>query len=54
MARVIALPAGQRPLHTAVAPAAQRQAPQAVNDVATQVTHSFFKALAIPFASIAP
>jgi hypothetical protein len=54
VARVIALPAGARPLHTVVATVAQRQAPQAVNDVATQATHSFFNALALPLASIAP
>src|SRR5258707_2721798 len=37
VARVIALPAGKRPLHTVAAPVvAQHEAPQAVNDVATQ------------------
>ena len=33
VADVIALPAGKRPLHTVVAPVAQREAPEAVNDV---------------------
>ena len=50
VARVIALPAGQRPLHTVVAPAAQRQAPEAVNDTATQATQAFFQALHLPQA----
>jgi len=54
VARVIALPAGERPLHTVVAPVAQRQAPRAVNDAATQATHSFFKALDLPLATIMP
>jgi NAD(P)-dependent dehydrogenase (short-subunit alcohol dehydrogenase family) len=54
VARVIALPAGKRPLHTVVAPVAQRQAPQAVNDAATQATHSFFQRLDIPLATIMP
>jgi NAD(P)-dependent dehydrogenase (short-subunit alcohol dehydrogenase family) len=52
VARVIALPAGKRPLHTIVAPAAQRQAPEAVNDAATQATQAFFKALALPLVTI--
>ena len=54
VARVIALPAGKRPLHTVVAPVAQRQAPQAVNDAATQATQSFFQALALPLVTIVP
>src|SRR5260370_38257403 len=54
VARVIAHPAGKRPLHTVVAPVAQRQAPQAVNDAATQATHSFFQRLDIPLATIMP
>jgi NAD(P)-dependent dehydrogenase (short-subunit alcohol dehydrogenase family) len=54
VARVIALPAGERPLHTVVAPVAQHQAPQAVNDAATQATQSFFKALALPLVTIVP
>jgi NAD(P)-dependent dehydrogenase (short-subunit alcohol dehydrogenase family) len=54
VARIIALPAGKRPLHTVVAPAAQRQGPQAVNDAATQATQSFFKALALPLVTIGP
>jgi NAD(P)-dependent dehydrogenase (short-subunit alcohol dehydrogenase family) len=52
VARVIALPAGKRPLHTVVAPAAQRQAPEAVNDAATQATQAFFQALHLPQAAL--
>ena len=52
VARVIALPAGQRPLHTVVAPAAQRPAPEAVNDTATQATQAFFQALHLPQAAL--
>ena len=54
VARVIALPAGTRPLHTVVAPVAQREAPQAVNEAAEHATHSFFQRLNIPLASIMP
>jgi NAD(P)-dependent dehydrogenase (short-subunit alcohol dehydrogenase family) len=55
VARVIALPAGERPLHTVVAPVvAQREAPQAVNDAATQATQSFFQRLDLPLATIMP
>lgn len=52
VARVIALPAGQRPLHTVVAPAAQRPAPEALNDTATQATQAFFQALHLPQAAL--
>jgi NAD(P)-dependent dehydrogenase (short-subunit alcohol dehydrogenase family) len=52
VARVIALPAGKRPLHTVVAPAAQRGAPEAVNDATTQATQSFFQALHLPQAAL--
>jgi NAD(P)-dependent dehydrogenase (short-subunit alcohol dehydrogenase family) len=52
VARVIALPAGKRPLHTVVAPAAQRQAPEAVNNTATQATQAFFQALHLPQAAL--
>jgi NAD(P)-dependent dehydrogenase (short-subunit alcohol dehydrogenase family) len=45
VAHVIALPAGERPLHTVVATAAQRQAPEAVNDAATQATQAFIQTL---------
>ncbi len=48
VAGLIGKPAGQRPLHTVVAPAAQRRAPEAVNDAATEATRSFFEALALP------
>jgi len=54
VARVIAQPAGERPLHTVVAPVAQRQAPQAINDAVTQATRSFFEALDLPLATLAP
>jgi NAD(P)-dependent dehydrogenase (short-subunit alcohol dehydrogenase family) len=54
VARVIALPAGKRPLHTVVASAAQREAPQAVNDTVAQATQSFIKALNLPITTIAP
>ncbi len=50
IARVIALPAGERPLHTVVATAAQRQAPEAVNDAVTQATQAFFQTLHLPQA----
>ena len=54
VARVIAQPAGERPLHTVVAPVAQRQAPQAINAAAAQATRSFFEALDLPLATFAP
>ncbi|HEX6484573.1 MAG TPA: SDR family NAD(P)-dependent oxidoreductase, partial [Ktedonobacteraceae bacterium] len=54
VARVIAQPAGERPLHTVVAPVAQRQAPQAINDAVTQATRSFFEALDLPWATLTP
>jgi NAD(P)-dependent dehydrogenase (short-subunit alcohol dehydrogenase family) len=54
VARVIAQPAGERPLHTVVAPVAQRQAPQAINDAVTQATRSFFETLDLPLATLAP
>lgn len=54
VARVIALPAGKRPLHTVVAPVAQREAPQEVNDVVVQATQSFFQRLDLPLATIMP
>jgi len=53
VAELIAQPAGQRPLHTVVAPVAQRTAPEAVNDAATRATRSFFEALDLPVASLA-
>src|SRR6266436_1634864 len=53
VARVIAQPAGERPLHTVVATVAQRQAPQALNDAATQAMQSFLEALHIPAAALA-
>jgi len=54
VARVIAQPAGERPLHTVVAPVAQRQAPLEINDAVAQATRSFFEALALPQATLAP
>src|SRR5258707_5424683 len=54
VARVIAQPAGERPLHTVVAPVAQRQAPQAINDAVTQATRSFFERLDLPLVTLAP
>src|SRR6266702_7962911 len=53
IARVIAQPAGKRPLRTVVATVAQRQAPQALNDAAAQAMHSFLEALNIPAAALA-
>src|SRR6266516_2241241 len=53
IARVIAQPAGERPLRTVVATVAQRQAPQALNDAAAQAMHSFLEALHIPAAALA-
>ncbi len=51
IAYVIAQPAGKRPLRTVVATVAQRQAPQALNDAATQAMHSFLEALHLPAAA---
>ncbi len=53
VASVIAQPAGERPLRTVVATVAQRQAPQALNDAATQAMQSFLEALHIPLATLA-
>src|SRR6266702_1001624 len=53
IAQVIAQPAGKRPLRTIVATVAQRQAPQALNDAATQAMQSFLEALHIPAAALA-
>jgi NAD(P)-dependent dehydrogenase (short-subunit alcohol dehydrogenase family) len=53
IAQVIAQPAGKRPLRTVVATVAQRQAPQALNDAATQSMDSFLDALHIPGAALA-
>lgn len=54
VAGLIGKPASQRPLHTVVAPVAQRRAPEAVNDAASQATRSFFEALDLPLATLAP
>src|SRR3989475_4955565 len=53
IAHVIAQPAGERPLRTVVATVAQRQAPQALNDAATQAMHSFLEALHLPATALA-
>src|SRR5229473_1203997 len=53
IAQVIAQPAGKRPLRTVVATVAQRQAPQALNDAATQAMHSFREALHLHAATLA-
>jgi NAD(P)-dependent dehydrogenase (short-subunit alcohol dehydrogenase family) len=53
-ARVIAQPAGERPLHTVVATVAQRLAPQAINETVTQETRAFFETLNLPQATLAP
>ena len=50
VARVIAEPAGKRSSHTVVAPVAQRQAPQAVNQAVADATESFFESLRLPKA----
>jgi NAD(P)-dependent dehydrogenase (short-subunit alcohol dehydrogenase family) len=55
VARVIAQPAGERPLRTVVATVAQRQAPQAVNDAVTQATQSYLEMLDIlPLVTFVP
>jgi len=53
VAHIIAQPAGERPLRTVVATVAQRQAPQALNNAATQAMQSFLEALKIPAATLA-
>ncbi len=53
VAHVIAQSAGERPLRTVVATVAQRRAPQALNDAATQAMQSFLEALNIPAAALA-
>lgn len=55
VARVVAQPSGERPLHTVVAPAAQREPVQAVNDATSQVTQSFFsKYNILPLVTFVP
>jgi hypothetical protein len=51
VARVIAQPVGERPLHIIVATTVQRQARQAVNDAIADATQSFFETLNLPFES---
>ncbi len=48
VASVIAQPAGERTLRTVVATPTQRQAPQAINEVAARVTSSYLETLAMP------
>lgn len=50
VASVIAQPAGERSLHTVVATAAQRLAPEAVNDAVAQATQAFFDSVQLPKA----
>lgn len=52
VARVIAQPAGERPLHTVVATVIQRQAPQAITDAVTRGTRALFEALHLPQATL--
>jgi NAD(P)-dependent dehydrogenase (short-subunit alcohol dehydrogenase family) len=52
VARVIALPAGARPLRTVVATAAQRQAPEELNGAVAQATQVFFQTLHLPQAAL--
>src|ERR1700731_623951 len=55
VARVIAQPAGERPLRTVVATVAQRQAPQAVNDAVTRATQSYLEMLdVLPLVTFVP
>jgi NAD(P)-dependent dehydrogenase (short-subunit alcohol dehydrogenase family) len=55
VARVLALPAGERPLRTIVATAAQRQAPQAVNDAVAHAAQSYLEMLDIlPMVTLVP
>src|SRR6266436_4908946 len=55
VASVIAQPAGERPLRTAVATVAQRQAPQAVNDAVTHATQSYLEMLdVLPLVTFVP
>ena len=52
VASLIAQPAGERPLRTVVAPAAQRQAPETVNEAVAQATQAFFQTLHLPRAAL--
>jgi NAD(P)-dependent dehydrogenase (short-subunit alcohol dehydrogenase family) len=54
VAHVIGLPAGTRPLHTVVAPVAQPEAPEAVNEASAEATQSLYQRLDLPLASIIP
>jgi NAD(P)-dependent dehydrogenase (short-subunit alcohol dehydrogenase family) len=55
VARVIAQPAGERPLRTVVATEAQRQAPQAVNDAVEHAAHSYLEMLdVLPLVTFEP
>jgi NAD(P)-dependent dehydrogenase (short-subunit alcohol dehydrogenase family) len=49
---VIAQPAGERPLRTVVATAAQRRAPEAVNDAIARATQSFIQTLHLPVVTL--
>jgi NAD(P)-dependent dehydrogenase (short-subunit alcohol dehydrogenase family) len=55
VARIIALPAGERPLRTIVATDARRQAPQAVNDAAAHAAQSYLEMLdVLPLVTLVP
>ena len=55
VAKVIAQPAGKRPLRTVVATVAQSHAPQETNDASAHATWSFLEMLnVIPLVTIAP
>lgn len=53
VARLIAMPAGTRPLRVVVATAEQSAAPQALNDANEQAAHSFYTALGLPIEPLA-
>src|SRR6202043_3929510 len=53
--RVIAQPAGERPLRTVVATVAQRQAPQEVNDAVARATQSYLEMFdVLPLVTFVP
>lgn len=53
VARIIAQPAGERPLHTVVAPVSQGQAAEAINTTTTHVTHDYLAMLdVIPLVTL--
>ncbi len=48
VAHIVALPAGERPLHAVVASATQRPAPETVNAAVERATQAFMEALHLP------